>query len=252
MHIRDLKKEDAPLMLEWMHDCELTEFLHRDFSKLTIEDAERFINNSTGVGSLHYAITSDEDEYMGTVSLKNIKNGSAEFGICLRRKALGCGYAWFAMESIVRRGFDEFGLESIYWCVSKRNVRAVRFYEKHCFHQTFDMPQEVLNEYSDQEDLMWFSILKGDKINSGESVAGCRIISIKTIPTLDAGELSFFEENRDIPFEVKRIYYISKVPKGARRGFHAHKHLKQLLFCRLVYQYVSFCIALLLFFFHSA
>ena len=27
------------------------------------------------------------------------------------------------------------------------------------------------------------------------------------------------------------MYYISKVPEGVRRGFHAHKELKQLLFC---------------------
>ena len=27
------------------------------------------------------------------------------------------------------------------------------------------------------------------------------------------------------------MYYISKVPEGTRRGFHAHKNLKQLLFC---------------------
>ena len=57
------------------------------------------------------------------------------------------------------------------------------------------------------------------------------IITIKTIPTEKAGELSFFESFNDISFEIKRIYYISKVSKGIRRGFHAHKELKQLLFC---------------------
>ena len=59
----------------------------------------------------------------------------------------------------------------------------------------------------------------------------CKVAHIKTIPTVDAGELSFFEANNDIPFDIKRIYYISKVPEGVRRGFHAHKELKQLLFC---------------------
>ena len=46
-----------------------------------------------------------------------------------------------------------------------------------------------------------------------------------------AGALSFFEGSRDIPFDMKRIYYITRVPEGVRRGFHAHKKLKQLLFC---------------------
>ena len=48
---------------------------------------------------------------------------------------------------------------------------------------------------------------------------------------MNAGELSFFEATREISFDIKRIYYISKVSEGVRRGFHAHKELKQLLFC---------------------
>ncbi len=58
-----------------------------------------------------------------------------------------------------------------------------------------------------------------------------RTIKINTIPTDGSGSLSFFEANRDIPFEIKRIYFISNVPEGKKRGFHAHKTLKQLLFC---------------------
>lgn len=58
-----------------------------------------------------------------------------------------------------------------------------------------------------------------------------RLIKIKTVSTHDKGLLSFFESNRDIPFDIKRIYYISNVPQNEKRGFHAHKELKQLLFC---------------------
>ena len=36
-------------------------------------------------------------------------------------------------------------------------------------------------------------------------------------------------EFRDLPFEAKRIYWISHVPSGAIRGLHAHKSLSQLL-----------------------
>lgn len=45
------------------------------------------------------------------------------------------------------------------------------------------------------------------------------------------GKLAFVEAHHDIPFEIKRIYYIYDVVDGARRGFHAHKNLKQVLFC---------------------
>lgn len=45
------------------------------------------------------------------------------------------------------------------------------------------------------------------------------------------GGLSFVESSKDIPFEIKRIYYIYEVEKGIKRGFHAHKLNWQLLFC---------------------
>ena len=47
----------------------------------------------------------------------------------------------------------------------------------------------------------------------------------------DRGNLVVIEGSKHIPFDIKRMYYISKVPEGVRRGFHAHKHLKQLIFC---------------------
>ena len=49
--------------------------------------------------------------------------------------------------------------------------------------------------------------------------------------TNDTGSLSFFEGERHIPFAIRRVYYIYDVAEGARRGFHAHKNLKQVLFC---------------------
>ncbi len=47
----------------------------------------------------------------------------------------------------------------------------------------------------------------------------------------DTGSLSFLEADRDIPFPIRRVYYIYQVKKGERRGFHAHKRLKQVLLC---------------------
>ena len=45
------------------------------------------------------------------------------------------------------------------------------------------------------------------------------------------GALTFLEATRDVPFEIKRVYYIYNVAEGARRGFHAHKKLEQYLIC---------------------
>ena len=39
----------------------------------------------------------------------------------------------------------------------------------------------------------------------------------------------FMEEMRDIPFEIKRVYYMYDTVDGVRRGYHAHRCLEQIL-----------------------
>lgn len=43
------------------------------------------------------------------------------------------------------------------------------------------------------------------------------------------GNLTFIENSRHIPFDIKRVYYLYDVPGGESRGGHAHKQLMQLL-----------------------
>ena len=47
----------------------------------------------------------------------------------------------------------------------------------------------------------------------------------------DRGQLVALEEFKDIPFEIKRVYYMYDTKEGVRRGFHAHKCLEQILIC---------------------
>ncbi|SKA62326.1 Protein N-acetyltransferase, RimJ/RimL family [Succinivibrio dextrinosolvens DSM 3072] len=234
MYLRNLELKDADFMLEWMHDEDVVNQLKGNFLSKTKSDVIKFIESSKDTSSnLHLAICSDSDEYMGTVSLKNIdqKRKIAEFAIAVRKKAMNCGYSWFGMDSIIKRAFDLLDLECVYWCVSKNNNRALSFYNKHNFHEVFDIPEDVINRYDKSDGLKWYSVLKGDVLTNVKSIVGCKIIKINTVSSLGIGELSFFDDNNDINFNIKRIYYISKVPEGSRRGFHAHKNLKQLLFC---------------------
>ncbi len=45
------------------------------------------------------------------------------------------------------------------------------------------------------------------------------------------GNLTPIEGKIDIPFEIKRIYYITRVEQGVTRGFHSHRKLHQVLIC---------------------
>ncbi|MGA3058961.1 MAG: FdtA/QdtA family cupin domain-containing protein [Candidatus Bathyarchaeia archaeon] len=60
------------------------------------------------------------------------------------------------------------------------------------------------------------------------SLSECKIITLPKI-TDCRGNLSFIEENKHIPFEIKRVYYLYDVPGGESRGGHAHKTLKQFI-----------------------
>ena len=44
----------------------------------------------------------------------------------------------------------------------------------------------------------------------------------------DRGSLVALEDNKNIPFKIERLYYIFNTKSEVRRGFHAHKQLKQL------------------------
>lgn len=56
----------------------------------------------------------------------------------------------------------------------------------------------------------------------------CRIIDLRKISD-PRGNLTPIEGGGDIPFDIKRIYYLYDVPSGESRGAHAHKELQQLI-----------------------
>lgn len=164
--LRKLQLGDASKMLEWMHDENVVRDLHTDFQKMTIDDCKRFIMESNrNSQDLHYAIVNAEGIYVGTVSLKNIdlKEKSAEFAIVISPIVMGKGYAKEAMDEIIKIGFKKYGLERIFWCVSKENKRAIRFYEKHGYEKSA-CPLKAPKNYSKQQidSYIWFEINNTD------------------------------------------------------------------------------------------
>jgi hypothetical protein len=55
-----------------------------------------------------------------------------------------------------------------------------------------------------------------------------RMINLPKIPD-KRGNLSFFENNNQIPFEIKRTYWIYDVPGGEARGGHANRDIEQFI-----------------------
>lgn len=60
------------------------------------------------------------------------------------------------------------------------------------------------------------------------NIEKCKIIELPRIFE-PRGNLTFIEQNKHIPFEIQRVYYLYDVPGGAERGGHGHKELHQLI-----------------------
>jgi len=60
------------------------------------------------------------------------------------------------------------------------------------------------------------------------SIDACRILELPKISD-PRGNLTFVESERNIPFAIKRVYYLYDVPGGATRAGHGHKQLHQLM-----------------------
>lgn len=58
------------------------------------------------------------------------------------------------------------------------------------------------------------------------NVSDCKIVDLSKVHN-NAGNITVLENNKNIPFEIKRIYYLYDVPMGADRGGHGHYELQQ-------------------------
>ena len=60
------------------------------------------------------------------------------------------------------------------------------------------------------------------------SISKCKIINFPIIHD-PRGNLTFIENSRHIPFDIKRIFYLYDVPGGSERAGHANKYIHQVI-----------------------
>lgn len=162
--LRRLEEKDASFMLEWMHDDTINCNFQYPFKEMTIEKVKAFIENSYDEESKHFAIVDENDEYLGTISLKNIslKNKNAEYAIVTRKKSQGTGAAMQATQELLQYAFGELELHKVYLNVLSENARARRFYEKCGFVQE-GISKDAVRISDKYESLVWYGILKEEK-----------------------------------------------------------------------------------------
>jgi len=60
------------------------------------------------------------------------------------------------------------------------------------------------------------------------SIYNCNVMDLSKIHN-PSGNITIVQSDSDLPFRVKRVYYLYDVPGGSERGGHAHKALQQLI-----------------------
>ncbi|WP_066315219.1 GNAT family N-acetyltransferase [Bacillus sp. FJAT-29814] len=167
INLRKLQLKDTDGMLEWMHDIELMKNFRFNGSQMTIEKVESFIAAAQNdILNKHYAVVAEEDEYLGTISLKNIdfENKNGEYAISMRKKAIGTGAAQEATKQLLTIAFGKLGLEKVYLNVLSENKRAIRFYEKMGFIKEGEFKKHVYVN-GELQNLCWFAMFNGGIIN---------------------------------------------------------------------------------------
>ena len=164
--LRSLRIDDLPGMLGWMHDPEVAGKFQNDFMSMGERDASEFIRTSwEDRSSIHLAIASPEnDEYLGTVSLKNADyvDLCAEYAIATASRAHGTGVALKATEEILHLAFNSLGLNRIYLNVRADNKRALAFYDKVGFVREGLARQAIKDNRGKFVDLIWLSMLASE------------------------------------------------------------------------------------------
>lgn len=224
MKLRKLEDKDCNLMKEWMVNENITKFFRFNASSASDEKIKNFIQNSFTLENRHYAIVDENDEYMGTISLKNINKipNTAEFAIVLRESATGKGFAKRAAREILTIAFDELNLKKVYLNVLKNNEKAIKLYEKLGF-RTEEEYQLFVTEDDKDIDLYYYSITKRDMIERSFELL---MFNQKGD---DRGHLVIIEGNMDIPFDIKRAFYIFGSDKDVIRGCHANRRTEFVL-----------------------
>lgn len=80
-----------------------------------------------------------------------------------------------------------------------------------------------------KEENLQFETINHKCAVSKHTVSDCGIIELDRHHSQRNGDISVVENGKEVPFDVKRIYYLYDVPGGADRGGHAHKELYQLI-----------------------
>ncbi len=150
IYLRPLEMEDAPSLVTWFNDPEVTRALRR-YQPMTLAAEKAFLEE---LGKRETAVTlgivvRETDQFIGTTGLHELDTRSRQtaFGISIGVKTMwGKGYGTEATRLIVRHAFQTLNLNRVWLHVYESNEGAIRCYEKAGFRIEGRLRQSFFSE----------------------------------------------------------------------------------------------------------
>lgn len=160
IRLRPLSLEDSSEMLKMLNNKAISKFFSFSGKSFTEDDVVSFIEASNKSNARYDFAISGDNNYFGTITLKNInyESKNAEYAISLTQTAIGRGIAKTATDQILNFAFNKLLINEVYLSVLKHNLRAIRFYEKYGFKNI--IPSKLNKITSSNENLLWFTLKK--------------------------------------------------------------------------------------------
>ena len=158
IYLRPLEREDAPLIVPWLNDPEVTHTLAM-YHPLTLRAEEEFIDNAYRKpdGFPLGIVRKDGDQLIGVTGLEHMdfKNLHTSFGLFIGEKHLwGRGHGTEATALMVGHAIDTLNFNRVWLMVYEYNTRGIRSYEKIGFRQ-----EGILRQHRYHQGRYWNTIL---------------------------------------------------------------------------------------------
>jgi RimJ/RimL family protein N-acetyltransferase len=150
VYLRPLDREDAPVLVTWFNDPEVTRTLRR-YLPLALREEQDFIEK-LGQNEHNLAVgiaLRDSDRLIGGTGFHEMdfRNRHASFGILIGEKAeWGKGYGTEATALMVGYAFETLNLNRVWLHVYEHNPKAMRAYEKVGFRREGVLRQDCYRE----------------------------------------------------------------------------------------------------------
>lgn len=149
LYLRALERADAPALVPWLNDPEVTRFL-RAYRPMTLRAEEEFIERAgQGDDIVLGVVLREGDRLIGAAGLSQIdyRCRRASFGISIgARDEWGKGYGTEATRLVVGYAFETLNLNRVWLHVYEYNGRGLRAYEKVGFRREGVLRQDIFRD----------------------------------------------------------------------------------------------------------